>query len=238
MRLMRTSVFLAGLALAGLMLAGVRADDEKKGKRPGGDRPGGPFGGAAGPLVPGELAEKLKLTGEQKDKLAKLQKEFDEKVKPAADKLKELREKAGKDRGDREAFQALREQGETIRKTRGEFEDKVKGLLTDDQKKTFEQESRRPAPPGDRPGQPGRGQPGRGQPGRDPQPGRGGPPGGIFSAEVQERLGLSAEQKEKLDKIKKELDAKTQEVLTDEQKKKLEELRGERPRGPGRRPQQ
>ncbi len=54
---------------------------------------------------------------------------------------------------------------------------------------------------------------------------------------MQEKLGLSAEQKEKLQKIKKELDEKSLGVLTGEQKKKLEELKSEQPRrGPGRQP--
>jgi len=208
-----------GLALVFAMLADARPDDEKKGKRKGGERPGFQVSQLAGPLVSSELADKLKLSDDQKDKVAKLQKEFEEMTKPVADKLKELREKA-KDKG-REAFQELRTQTEALRKTRGEFEDKVKVVLNDDQKKTFEDESKRQAAaaPGGRPG-------------------GGGQPGNLFSAQVQEKLGLNAEQKEKLDKIKKELDTKSLEVLTDEQKKKLEEIKAERPQFPRRRPQQ
>jgi len=234
---MRKSLLLAGLAVACVLLADIQAADEggKKGKKGkgGGDRQGQrqgfQFGQASGPLVSTELSDKLKLTDDQKKQLAKLQKDFEEKTKSAADKLKELGEKAIKDK-NREAFQELREQAQAIRKTRGEFEDKVKGLLKDDQKKTFEEEIKKAAEarrPGGFPGGPG-GFPGRG----------GAQSTNIFSRDVQEKLNLTAEQKEKLEKIKKELDEKSVGVLTAEQKKKLEELksapRGDRPeRRPG-----
>lgn len=233
MRSMHKGLLVAGVAVVCLVLANVRAADEKKTKRPeganrqpgarqpGARQPGNrPFQfGQTGPLVSTELAEKLKLSGEQKDKIAKLQKDFEEKTKEPSDKLKELREKR-----DREAFQAMREQMTAIRKTRGEFTDKVKELLKDDQKKTFEEEIAKQTVPGGRPGQPG--QFGRGQ------------PGNIFAPDVQEKLGLNAEQKEKLEKLKKDLDAKSLEVLTAEQKKKLEELKAARPQVPNRRPPQ
>jgi Spy/CpxP family protein refolding chaperone len=210
-----------------MLLADLQADEGgKKGKKgKGGDRQGFQFRQPSGPLVPTELADKLKLTDDQKGQVAKLQKEFEEKTKTAADKLKELGEKATKDK-NREAFQELREQAQAIRKTRTEFEDKVKGLLKDDQKKTFEDEIKTRAE-ARRPGGPG-GFPGRGAPQST----------SIFSRDVQEKLNLTAEQKAKLEKIKKALDDLSTDVLTAEQKKKLEELKSA-PRGgaqPERRP--
>jgi len=215
---MRKSLFLAGLTVACVLLANIQAADEggKKGKKGkgGGDRQGQrqgfQFGQSSGPLVSTELADKLKLTDDQKKQVAKLQKDFEEKTKTASDKLKELGEKAIKDK-NREAFQELREQAQAIRKTRGEFEDKVKGLLKDDQKKTFEDEIKKRAEarrPGGFPGGPGG------------FPGRGAQSTSIFSRDVQEKLNLTAEQKEKLEKIKKDLDEKSLGVLTAEQKKK------------------
>jgi Spy/CpxP family protein refolding chaperone len=58
---------------------------------------------------------------------------------------------------------------------------------------------------------------------------------------LQERLNLTAEQKRKLDDLQKEVDSKLARLLTDEQKKQLEEMRqgfgpggrGGPPGGPG-----
>src|SRR5262245_13275628 len=95
MRLMQKGLLLAGLALVGFVFADIRAADEKKEKpkdqppareRPRGQQPRGQFGQGMGQLVPSELAEKLKLSGEQKDKIAKLQKDFEDKTKSATDK--------------------------------------------------------------------------------------------------------------------------------------------------------
>lgn len=50
-------------------------------------------------------------------------------------------------------------------------------------------------------------------------------PGDILPAELQGRLRLTDEQKEKLAKLQKETEAKLMELLTDEQKKQLEEIK-------------
>jgi hypothetical protein len=86
------------------------------------------------------------------------------------------------------------------------------------------------------PGGPGAGGPGgfgaRG--GRGPG-GFGGPPrpGQIMPAFLQERLNLTEEQKKKLDELQKEVDSKLARLLTDEQRKQLEEMRQRGPGGPG-----
>ncbi len=213
MKWMRMGLLLAGVAFGMVVLMDARAQEEKKrGKGPGG------FGGfAQGPLVSKDLADKLNLSTEQKTKVDKLNTEFTEKTKDTFAKLKELREK-GKD-GGKEVFKEIREQTDVVRKARTDLEGKVKDLLKDDQKKTFEDAiaQRR-----------------QGGFGGFPGGGRGGQ-GTLLSRDVQEKLGLSAEQKEKLDKLKKDFDTKTEDVLTAEQKKKFEELKKEAPRPGGRR---
>lgn len=55
-------------------------------------------------------------------------------------------------------------------------------------------------------------------------------PGQIMPAFLQERLKLTAEQKQEFEQLQKEVDAKIEKILTDDQKKQLKELRE---RGPG-----
>jgi Spy/CpxP family protein refolding chaperone len=51
---------------------------------------------------------------------------------------------------------------------------------------------------------------------------------------LQERLNLTAEQKKKLDDLQKEVDSKLARLLTDEQRKQLQDMRqGFGPGGPG-----
>jgi hypothetical protein len=78
---------------------------------------------------------------------------------------------------------------------------------------------------GDRggPGGPGGGR-GAGGP---PQPGR------IFAPNVLESLALTAEQTKQLDDLQKEVDAKIDKLLTDDQKKQLQQMRDRGPRGGG-----
>jgi Spy/CpxP family protein refolding chaperone len=92
-------------------------------------------------------------------------------------------------------------------------------------------------PPGFGPGGPGgRGRSGPGGPG-----GFGGPPqpGQILPPFIQERLELTAEQKQQLEDLQKEVDARLGKILTAEQKKQLQEMRqgfgrgGPGGRGPG-----
>lgn len=96
-------------------------------------------------------------------------------------------------------------------------------------------------PPGGKGGEPGKG----GQPGG--KGGKGGFPGGpggkggfgmpapgqIMPAFLQERLKLTDAQKKDLDALQKDVDAKLDKLLTEEQKKTLKEMRE---RGPGRGP--
>src|SRR5208282_1379417 len=112
--------------------------------------------------------------------------EFTEKTKDAVAKLKETGQKAFKEK-DKEALKELREQGEALRKTRGEYETKVKDLLKDDQKKTFEEALKARTGSGGRPGFPG-GRFGKG--GERPAVG-----GGLLPPDMQEKLKLTDEQK-------------------------------------------
>jgi hypothetical protein len=92
------------------------------------------------------------------------------------------------------------------------------------------------------PGGPGRRGPGGpggpcGPGGRGPG-GFGGPPqpGQIMPPFVQERLNLTADQKKQLADLQKEVDGKLAKILTDEQKKQLQEMQrgfGRGGRGPG-----
>ncbi|MBY0528129.1 MAG: Spy/CpxP family protein refolding chaperone [Gemmataceae bacterium] len=193
------------------------ADDEKK--------PGkGKFGGQIGqgqPLLSAEAMEKLKLSSEQKEKITKLVKDFEDKSKDLTGKIREDLQKAIQDK-DKDAIKSAAEKMRDVReqagKLRTEFEGKLTGLLTDEQKKKFEEikkEQPQPRPFGGKP-----------QPGNRPGPGQ------LLPPELQDELKLTSEQKEKIAKLQKELEGKLNDVLTDEQKKKLEELKkGGRPLG-------
>jgi hypothetical protein len=84
--------------------------------------------------------------------------------------------------------------------------------------------------PGDRPGRPGDRGPGDRGPG-DRGPGGRPQPGQILPVFLQETLKLSDEQKKQVEALQKEVDAKLEKILTEDQKKQLKELRE---RGPGR----
>jgi hypothetical protein len=89
--------------------------------------------------------------------------------------------------------------------------------------------------------------PGFGPPGFPPPPPGGGPgrfmmgpprPGEILPPMFQQRLGLTPEQKEQLEALQKEVDAKLDKILNVEQKRLLKEMRERGPGGfgpPGRR---
>src|SRR5262249_23633436 len=76
------------------------------------------------------------------------------------------------------------------------------------------------APPGGGPGGPGPG------PGDAPQPGK------IFTPAQQDPLKLSPAQRQRLEEIQKEIDARLETLLTEDQKSQLQAMR--RPGGPGR----
>lgn len=154
-----------------------------------------------GPLVPTAVEERLKLTAEQKEKLAKIEKEFADKAKDET-KLREQMQKARDDK-DRAALRAALEQIAEAGKVRAGYETKVQEILTGEQKKTFEAAL----------GGTGAGRPGIGI-----------GPGTLLPG--LQRLDLTAEQKEKLNQLQKEFEAKALQVLTEEQRKKYEELKG------------
>jgi hypothetical protein len=82
----------------------------------------------------------------------------------------------------------------------------------------------------DRGGPGGFGPPGGGPPGFGP-PGFGPPrPGVILPPMLQQRLNLSTEQKAQIEALQKEVDAKLEKILNDEQRTQLKEMRE---RGPG-----
>ena len=98
-------------------------------------------------------------------------------------------------------------------------------------------------PGGDRPGGGGPGGPGGGRPGGGNIPGPGGPgmggmmrppqPGQIMPEGLATQLKLTDEQKKKFAELQKDLDAKMEKLLTDDQKKMLKEMKERGPMGPG-----
>jgi Spy/CpxP family protein refolding chaperone len=98
----------------------------------------------------------------------------------------------------------IQEKAEEARKVRKAYEAKVLDVLTAEQKKTFEQQAtaaaRRPAVPGSA---------GASQ---------------LLAPALQERLNLTAEQKDKLKQLQKEFESKALQVLTEEQRKQYEEF--------------
>jgi Spy/CpxP family protein refolding chaperone len=226
---------LFGLALAAALLAfsDSRADDDKKGQaiqkaanflqRRGEAQQAQPFGRAraGGPLIPAEAKDKLNLTADQKEKVAKLEKEFEEKNKEATDKTREAIQKAFQDR-DAATRQKVRDLREAPEKLRTEYESKLTALLTDEQKKKFE-EARQTAR-------------GRGGLGQNVRPFGRFQEQSLQSREVQEKLNLNDDQKAKLEQLQKEFEAKQLEVLNEEQKKQFEELKKQPARPNPRRP--
>jgi Spy/CpxP family protein refolding chaperone len=146
---------------------------------PGGPRgPGGPRFSV--PLIPPRLMDQLNLTAEQRPKVDALQSEFaKERDKLSASQTNnaefaKLRDdmRAARDAGDREKMRSLREQLVPYRKPildlRQQYMDKVRALLTDEQRKTLEEAI-------ERRGQRGPGAP-RGMGGPPPGAGEAGPP--------------------------------------------------------------
>jgi hypothetical protein len=168
----------------------------------------------SGRLIGKGLEQALNLSAEQKDKLTKLEKEFAAKAQDEG-KLQELMRKARQD-GDRAAYQKAQEQLNEARTLRAGYVSQVQALLTTEQKKTYDRINA--AAPR--------------------LPGRGGE-ASLLAPGLQERLNLSAEQKEKLSELQKAFEAKALQVLTDEQRQRYERLQNVRPRQPQQRqPQQ
>jgi Spy/CpxP family protein refolding chaperone len=145
-------ITIAFAAAALLAAVAVRAadDSDHPGKGPGG--PGGPGGPRfEAPLIPAPLMTDLKLTDEQKPKVDAIASEFakkrdkilaDQKNDPAVIKLRDEM-KAARDAKDREKMKSIREQlaphEKPLLDLRKEYTDKVRTLLTDDQKKTLDE---------------------------------------------------------------------------------------------------
>ena len=176
-------LFITITAIALLATFGARAaedsDQPKKGPPPGPSGPGGPprFDVA---LIPPRLMDELNLTAEQKPKVDVLQSEFaKERDKLRASQTNstefaKLREdmRAAREAGDREKMRSLREQlapyEKPLQDLRKQYTDKVRSLLTDEQKKKLEEAIQRRGPGGGR----GMGGPprGTGQEGGPPPP--------------------------------------------------------------------
>lgn len=212
-----------------LVVSVAAADPQNENKKPDKKRPEG--GQGAGPFSP-EVLEKLNLSDEQKEKLQKLRQELHEKRKAAENKskeekarLKEAMEKARQD-NDSETVQRLQKEmdklQEGMKKSHGDMENLLSGVLNDEQKKKLE-EMKKSRKPGEQPG-------GKGPGHRDLRGGM------LMHPQMQERLNLSDEQKQKIKQLQQELESKLQGVLTDEQKKKLEDMKKDGPPRPGQKP--
>jgi Spy/CpxP family protein refolding chaperone len=234
MKLVRGIAFLSLVALtASLAVADEPKKDDQKKEQPRGraglqpDRIRGQLGQfGQGPLLPADGLEKLKLTDEQRKKYDKIESEYKDKQKEASDKLRDMIQ-SGNAQGIIEAVQNMRDDQQ---KLRNDYLAKVEGILTDEQKKTFAEVKKE---------QPARGIRGAGGlqlpnlpnvPGRTPPA----PPpvGDVLSKPAQDKLKLTDEQKKKLDEIQKETESKLNGILTDEQKKQLEELKKDTSRAP------
>lgn len=221
---MRFLALIAGLCIVLGPMAADGADEAPKKAQKG--KGFGGFGGNRALLAPAAL-DKLKLSTEQKDKVEKIAKEFEEKAKDATASAREAMQKALQDKNGDAIKTAATELREKAEKVRDDYLGKVGAVLTDEQKKTLDEiKKERPQfQPFNRPGQGGQG-------------GQGGArgTGAVLPAELQEQLKLSTEQKEKIAKLQKEIEGKINEVLNEEQKKKLDELKkGGARRRPGAR---
>lgn len=163
------------------------------------------------PLLPRGAAEKLNLSAEQKEKIAKLDRELTDKTRDVTKTAREKMEKARADK-DRAGMKAAQDELAQAQKARGEYESKVRELLTADQKKTYEELAQKP---------------------------RSGPEAlQLIPTQIQERLELTDEQKGKLEQLHKEFENKAAEILTPDQRAKLEQFRSRLQTLPRKRPNQ
>jgi Spy/CpxP family protein refolding chaperone len=213
-------------------------DDQKKQlKEPQGGGPGG-FGGPpqAGQVLPGSVRDRLKLTDDQKKQADELQKEVDGKLDKLLtdDQKKQLKDPfrgfagvpapGGRPGGPTPPGQVLPgfaqdrlklddDQKKQLEEFQKEIDGKLGKVLTDEQHKQL----------------------------KEPQRGFGlgapAPAGQLLSPFQQATLKLTAEQKKQVEEMQKEVDARLDKLLTDDQKKQLKEVRTAvgpgRPGGPG-----
>jgi hypothetical protein len=168
-----------------------------------------PLQRTGGDLLPAAGLEKLDLNKDQKDKYAKLNEAYQDKQREAKAKVDEALQ--AKDRT--KLKEAVDNQRTTLEKARADALDKLKGSLTDAQKKTLEQVQQQPVQPGVRP-------PIQIRPIGGIQV-----PGPIVPPAAQQRLKLTDEQKKQIDDLQKELEGKLQKILNDEQKKILDDMK-------------
>jgi Spy/CpxP family protein refolding chaperone len=140
-----------GMALAFALLAAwatsATGDDKPKAQKG-----KGPLGGLLEQLtklLPDDTQDKLKLTDDQKKQVDQIQQDYAAKTKDAlselkdavttaAPALKKAREDKDKD-AQKTAMQPVREKGMEVVKARREYLSKVLDVLTDEQKKTYEE---------------------------------------------------------------------------------------------------
>ena len=226
MKLFRGIALLALVALtASLAVADEPKKDDQKKAQP---------KGRGGQLQPDRILGQfggplLSADGLEKLKLTDEQKKQYDKIEAEyKDKQKDLLAKV------RESVQGGNAQGitEALRNLRGDQQKlrtdylaKVEGILTDEQKKTFADVKK------EQPGR-GRGAGGLQLPNLSGRTAPTPPVGDVLSKAAQEKLKLTDEQKKKLDELQKETETKLNSILTDEQKKHLEELKKDASRAP------
>jgi len=226
MKLFRGIALLALVALtASLAVADEPKKDDQKKAQP---------KGRGGQLQPDRILGQfggplLSADGLEKLKLTDEQKKQYDKIEAEyKDKQKDLLAKV------RESVQGGNAQGitEALRNLRGDQQKlrndylaKVEGTLTDEQKKTFADVKK------EQPGR-GRGAGGLQLPNLSGRTAPTPPVGDVLSKAAQEKLKLTDEQKKKLDELQKETETKLNSILTDEQKKHLEELKKDASRAP------
>lgn len=166
-------------------------------------------------LVPPALARELKLTPEQKKQIEGLEQQFNQKRQAAL--LNTLMKvtaivKGLADEENGEPAPVLAISHEItgcllhMRRTRTELEKQVLAALDERQRTEFaELKKRRPRDDRDR--------------GRDAEAGP------LFSPRAQERLNLTAEQRQKLMELRREWEAKVRSVLTQDQQRRLDGTR-------------
>jgi len=163
-------------------------------------------------LLPVGTLERFKLTKDQNEKYGKLDAEFKEKAKAATEKyendIKTLR--------DREQFKDAQDKLRAdIAKARENGLDNLTPILTEEQKVLLKQiQIQQPKV-----------QPNPGGIIVRPQPIGGSSIGPVFTPAIQKKLQLTAEQQKQIAEIHKELEAKIMKVLSDEQKKTLEQIK-------------
>ncbi len=177
--------------------------------------------------------EGLELTEEQKQAVEKLRVEFNEKIKPMADKVDErstaLRERMQNDPDDAEGIRQMREEidksNKEIEQAFTEFTEKVKGTLTEEQKTKYNET------PMARMGGMRQRMQWMGEAFRDVMqkvlPFDMRALGGLELTQEQQQKtqDLLKEYLEKIEKTRLEYEGKFQEILTEEQKKQYEELK-------------